>query len=864
MGRLFEVHFLLLIVGFVVGRPSFVPFTVKVADNALQIFAGDLEISLSMPKFQLSVYDQTTDKVLLETAVGGASHGTWDGVYMPIYDGYLESVGTVVSSWNAAEMDGWSQTASSVTAVFRTGGLLRRISLTFSQFQQRQFSLHVEVDDPHEELKPTHFTYPVVGLTFETDANEGFFGFGQRWASVNQRGKVLYLWTEDGSWAFFNGTRRIPFNDASYVPTPFFVSSRGYAFELNTTRRSEFDMAYASPTQWSATTDANFTDVVFYFGTTPAASLEMFVEQHGATLIPPPFVFGAWKQMGSSMPNATDLQVAARIIQEDIPISLSQGYVHFFPDGGQRGQEAQLTAQNAEFHRMGMKSTCYFNPYVSESYQPVFSQLSQLGYFCTNSSGLPYEFAYDGDILSRHFTTAQIDFTNPAASQWYQDQIAGSVALGFDGFMYDFAEYTPLDSFNSLGQRGFHYHNQYPELYQKSAFDYFTGAFNASAGYAPDFVFWTRSGYTNTGALSWAHWTGDASSNWELDSGLPAQISACLSIGLSGVPFCGSDTGGYVCELSAPLTPELLCRWLEYSVFAGLMRDETQGSDCNAKRSQIFSTNLTQWCWRKYAKLRTQLFPYVYTVAHITRQTGLPLMRHHLLSYPDDAVAVSQTYQYSFGDSFLVAPVISPDYTSWKVYLPHGSDWVDVMTNCVYDSEDGRFRIGRSALTPGGQYVSVAAAVDVVPLFVRAGSIIPAIDPSVSTLVPTANYTGVTTITDRAQYLHLWIWPDSSNSASGSTFDGGAFSMQPLGVSNVTFSAVDPLGRVLICQLVATGPPHAVVDAATGLPLPQASGWQSLVQVSDATQASATFFDAGQGVLWMRLRQDVRRVTVVY
>jgi alpha-glucosidase (family GH31 glycosyl hydrolase) len=109
-----------------------------------------------------------------------------------------------------------------------------------------------------------------------------------------------------------------------------------------------------------------------------------------------------------------------------------------------------------------MKSTCYYNPYISSTYQPVFDEAANSSYLTMSENYEPYLFRY-----MNFLHCGQVDFTYDNASLWYQQQIMQSVALEFDGFMYDFAEYTPYDSISYTGQQGREIHNLYPVSYHK-------------------------------------------------------------------------------------------------------------------------------------------------------------------------------------------------------------------------------------------------------------------------------------------------------------------------------------------------------------------------------------------------------------
>lgn len=381
-------------------------------------------------------------------------------------------------------------------------------------------------------------------------------------------------------------------------------------------------------------------------------ALRQFSEWRGMSLIPPVWTVAPWKQLSSVLPNMSDMEVALKMLVEaDVPFSNRMEYTHFFPGGAQRGHEQALKELNAQFAALGLKSTTYFNHFVETSYEPVFSLLRSKGWFVQNSSRQPMLFEYNGDIVSRHFFVAQIDFTHHEAAAWYGQQILEAMALGFAGAQTDYGEYLQPNAEVASGIPGFREHNHYPIVYHKAIYDaldalpydhhqpvtplspYLKRGSSPEAKYAADWVSFVRSGYTQSGRYTWGHWSGDSASDWSRSAGLPAQITACLTAGLAGVSFCSSDGGGYVCLLRPILDDELLIRWIQFASVSGIMRDETEGSGCFGKRAQIFSSNETLFVWRKQAKLRTQPVPYSYSLAHETQRTGMPLMRHPVLMF---------------------------------------------------------------------------------------------------------------------------------------------------------------------------------------------------------------------------------------
>eukprot|EP00698_Gefionella_okellyi_P018054 TRINITY_DN5382_c0_g1_i1.p1 TRINITY_DN5382_c0_g1~~TRINITY_DN5382_c0_g1_i1.p1 ORF type:complete len:914 (+),score=168.10 TRINITY_DN5382_c0_g1_i1:197-2743(+) len=848
----------------------------------------------------MAIYDAVTKAELLDASSGasGLSIGHWVGVsFSTFYEGYQLRIGEEVEHAAATHITSFSADpdgASFVFTIATTDFLGRSIHLVLDSFVGRTFSLSGSINNATDAAgfedfqqkmlrhyvpqrlasaahlppipDPLPLDFPTIGWGLTSrDRTEQWFGFGQRWNSVDQRGNIVNCYVEDGSWAFLNDEIKFPTlsNTTTYLPIPLVISStRGFGVLLDVPTLSTLDIAHSDPDAVFLRADGSQMRVRFFLGTTPAQTLSLFTRWRGATLIPPQFEFCPWKQFGSVVTNLTELQTAELFVEKDIPVCLRQGYTHWFPGAGQRGQEAALKVENDAYHALGIKSTTYFNPMVSPDYLDTqgdsYAWLASNQYFTKNTAGTaPFTFQYM-DFKG----CSQIDFTNPAARKWYQSKLNDSVYMGFDGMMYDFGEYTPMNSLASDGRTGYDVHNIYPDLqYQEAAFDYFVnqapGDTHRDPRYAPEYVYFVRSGYIHTGKYNWAHWTGDPSANWDKLSGLPAQITACLTSGLSGVPFCGSDIGGYVCQLGPTLDIELMLRWLQYGTFAGIMRDETQGSSCFPGRAQALDTTESTRIWRKFSKLRTVLFPYIYTAAHQAHETGLPITRQHILMFPTDPYAIAQQYQYMFGDAVLVAPVITNGTVTQSVYLPNGAAWYDFSSYAQYDELDGRFRIGYGAgLIAGGVHVDVKAPLDTVPLFVRARTVIMTLDPTVDT-VNNATDPRVVSAAQLSWLQHLWVFPDAAGYAAGAVYDGTEMVMQG-GWFNVT---ADPLQRTFVVQIVQSRPVTSV--QCEGVSLPERVSWENIV-VQQQSASGAWTWDVAQETVWFRMPPQYRHCKLYY
>src|SRR5262249_14859295 len=152
----------------------------------------------------------------------------------------------------------------------------------------------------------------------------------------------------------------------------------------------------------------------------------------------------------------------------------------------------------------------------------------------------------------------------------------------------------------------------------------------------------------------------------------------------------GSDIGGFFALADRALTPEMLTRWVQLGAVSGVMRTEHNGFALPPKvRPQIYDDDQIG-NWKRYAKLRTQLFPYLDAALAEYRRSGLALMRHLALVAPDDSVAVARDDEFLFGPDILAAPVLTPGATSRDVYLPAG-EWIDLWRAGTWDSASGAF-----------------------------------------------------------------------------------------------------------------------------------------------------------------------------
>jgi alpha-glucosidase len=606
-----------------------------------------------------------------------------------------------------------------------------------------------------------------LGIGWVAQPDERFFGFGERSNAVDQRGNTVENWSAEGPFqedeypvvgAIVPPAAARLRDDATYFPMPWLLSSRSYGVLIDNSEASYFRLGSDAADAWSlevvgvpdgmGTRPAPETLRFRVFGdASPADVLERFTSHVGRQPPPEaPWVLGSWFQPGGSL--AERLAQVQKLRDADAPLSVVQTYTHYLPCGSHANRRESERALTAAMHAAGVAITTYFNPMICADYQPPFNEAVAAGALAREASGDPYVYVY---LASTFFEVGQFDFSSRAGRRFYHGLLQEAVDDGYDGWMEDFGEYTPLDAVTADGLEGYTIHNLHPVRYHCAAWDFVRRQ-------ARPLVRFQRSGWTGAGRCAQVVWNGDPSTTWDFD-GLASAIKNGLNLGLSGIAIWGSDIGGFHAFFERELTDEMLIRWVQFGAVSGVMRTQRNGFSLPEKvRPQVEDDDQLP-NWRRYTKLRTQLYPYIDAAAHEYQRSGLPIMRHLLLEAPGDPAALGREHDFLFGPDLLAAPVVTPDTTSRDVYLPSGT-WVDFWRTLDIDPATGGLTLGPATLLQGQQQVTLPAPLEELPLLIRAGAILPLLPPDVDTL---ADYgesaTDVVRLTDRSDTLHLLAFP---------------------------------------------------------------------------------------------------------
>lgn len=563
-----------------------------------------------------------------------------------------------------------------------------------------------------------------VRQAFASPDGEAFWGFGERFNSLDQRGNTLDVRVFD---QFKNQGKR------TYIPMPFFISSKGYGLHLDTARYVAYDLASTEDGCWSFRAELDGSGSLAYdlFLGEPKSVISSFVARTGQPVVPPAWVFGPWVSANDWNSQAMVNAVVEESARLGIPASVlvieawsDEATFYIWNDAqyDARASDQPLAYSDLTLpsegrwpdpkgmieglHRQGTRIILWQIPVLKKLEGPHAQHDLDTAYalergFCVKEAGgEPYQvrpFWFHGALLP--------DLTNPQAVEWWMSKREYLLTeLGVDGFKTDGGEHIFGAGLRFAdGRRGDEIWNLFPNLYVR--------AYHALAReLGREFTTFSRAGFTGAQAIP-CHWAGDENSTWEA---FRASITAGLTAGISGISFWGWDIGGFSGEIPSA---ELYLRSAAMATFCPIMQYH---SDYNARREP--SRDRTPWniqartgddrvvpVYRTYANLRLNLLPYVYSQALLATGKGLPLMRALFVEHPGDEQWREFPYQYTFGDSLLVAPVVEPGAETIRVYLPEG-DWCDFWT-------------GR--LVSGGRVIDCPAPIDRIPVFATAGAILP-------------------------------------------------------------------------------------------------------------------------------------------
>ncbi|MFW7550324.1 alpha-glucosidase [Escherichia coli] len=352
----------------------------------------------------------------------------------------------------------------------------------------------------------------------------------------------------------------------------------------------------------------------------------------------------------------------------------------------------QLDSRIKQWNQEGVQFLAYINPYVASD-KDLCEEAAQHGYLAKDASG--------GDYLVEfgEFYGGVVDLTNPEAYAWFKEVIKKNmIELGCGGWMADFGEYLPTDTYLHNGVSAEIMHNAWPALWAKCNYEALE-----ETGKLGEILFFMRAGSTGSQKYSTMMWAGDQNVDWSLDDGLASVVPAALSLAMTGHGLHHSDIGGYTTLFEMKRSKELLLRWCDFSAFTPMMR--THEGNRPGDNWQFDGDAETIAHFARMTSVFTTLKPYLKEAVALNAKSGLPVMRPLFLHYEDDAHTYTLKYQYLLGRDILVAPVHEEGRSDWTLYLPE-DNWVHAWTGEAFR---------------GGE-VTVNAPIGKPPVFYRADS----------------------------------------------------------------------------------------------------------------------------------------------
>jgi alpha-glucosidase len=563
-------------------------------------------------------------------------------------------------------------------------------------------------------------------LTYSSNKDEHFFGFGEQFTYFDMKGRRLPIFcTEQG---VGRGAQPVTAGAditagsggswyTTYAGVPQYITSQMRSLYLENYEYSVFDLRQDERVQvqvWSPSMTAHILS-----GDSPAKLITSYTDFTGR-MRPLP----GWVTSGAIAGMQGGTEKVIRVYQQLQALGTPVAALWLQDWVGQRvtsfgkqlwwnwevdesrypGWDGLVSSLDSK----GVRMMTYVSPFlvdVSEkpnSKRNLFKEAESKGYLVKNKAGGTYL------IKTAAFNAGLLDLSNPDAYTWMKGIIKEQViGAGAKGWMADFGEELPYDAVLYSGESASSYHNHYPEAWARLNRETIQ-----EAGMGDEAVFFTRAAYTRSPGYSTLFWEGDQLVSWDGFDGIKTAVTGLLSSGMSGFSFNHSDIGGYT-TITNPVmnyhrSKELLMRWMELNAFTTIYRThEGNLPDANV---QFYSDNETLSQFSRFARVYAAWAPYRNRLIQEAAQTGLPVVRHPFIHYPEDPeVYKINSQQFMVGTEFMVVPVLDEGQSRVQAYLPAG-EWVHLWSGDTYGDP------------AKGIYVTAEAPIGQPAVFYRAGS----------------------------------------------------------------------------------------------------------------------------------------------
>jgi alpha-D-xyloside xylohydrolase len=658
-----------------------------------------------------------------------------------------------------------------------------------------------------------HWTYqsdkgvPVMyRLRLSADPEEGFYGLGEVFDTVNHRGKIRAM-------HFMASELESGYNEA-HVPIPLLLGSRGWGLFVESMFPGVFNVTTEDDTTIQVTfgPGAKGADGLVFHLFAEAHPLDLTRHYHEVTGKPgkvAPWALGPWiwrdevanqEAVENDLETIRQLDLATTGYWIDRPYASAVNAFDFKPTDYPDPQAMMVKAQ-----ALGFAMALWHTPYVdpdAEATQALYEEAETKGYFPPVL----------GPVLSKW--GPPIDFTNPEAMTWWQGLLSYYSELGIVGYKLDYGEEVIAGAFGTRVPWLFHdgsdeltMHRRVQNLYHQ--------AYDETLPDDGGFLLCRSSSYGDQ-AKGIVIWPGDIDANMARHGekvenedgssylavgGLPAAVVAGGSLGVSGFPFFASDTGGY---RNAPPDKETFVRWFQHTAFTPVMQVGTNTNDLpwSFGADKVLDEELLDW-YRTYARIHLRLFPYLWTYVQDLGQTGRAIHRPLGMAHPE--MGIHPSFTYMLGDHILVSPVVDHGARDKTLHLPEG-DWIHWFTGDRLS---------------GGQH-TVDAPLERIPAFIAAGQPIPLLRETIDTYTSVKPESDIDAFADTPGPLHALMAPGPSGAFT--LYDGSTITQAPIDTGmHIEWLPGDVFQGALTIEIIATEqvPESVLID---GEPIPDRTG----------------------------------------
>ena len=572
-------------------------------------------------------------------------------------------------------------------AYFNTDSLTLRITLDSFGID---FIRHNEVIAGH--IKNSFFrSGEINGIYFKLDENEGIYGLGLKAVDINRRKLETILYNQNVFGYEFG-------EDWLNTNVPLFISSNNYAIFVDNHKLHYYDADLSMPNSIKYNVNSGNLNYFFISGTCYSEIINTYCRMTGYQPLLPRWACGFIMSKVSYGTQENCLKIASAMIQNEYPLDALVFDYSWFGYAENMGNFTwdKSNYPNPEILISGLKNKKIKTILISE---PFIAQTS-LNYndakaknlFVKDTNGLiPSVKILGADV-------ALLDIFKKDSRDWIWKKYEEKIDEGIEGWWIDLIE-PEFHGWNWIHENGIsrENHNIFSLVWAQNLFEKYKEFYPDKR---PFFMY--RAGWAGMQRFGASFLCGDENRSW---SGLKAQIPAMLGMQMSGLSMFTTDIGGFA---GYDLNSELYVRWFQFGVFSPIMRLHMGGT---SQVEPFHHNKSTQDIVRAFIKLRYRLLPYNYTLFWENSQTGLPIARPMNFYDNENLLFRNINDQYYWGESFLAAPVIDTNVRKRDVKLPKGN-WINYWTKQPHK---------------GDTTITADASLDIIPVFVKAGSFIPTI-----------------------------------------------------------------------------------------------------------------------------------------